>query len=49
MKKVTLVFVAVAVLCGMICFCTNGVSEKETKKSLMIEVPVPERRFYFNQ
>ena len=43
MKKVTLVFVAVAVLCGMICSCTNGVSEKETKKSLMIEVPVPER------
>lgn len=43
MKKMTFVFVVAAILCGMICSCTNGVSEKETKKSLMIEVPVPER------
>ena len=43
MRKMTFIFVVAIVLCGMICSCTNGVSEKETKKSLMIEVPVPER------
>ena len=43
MRKITFVCVVAAILCGMICSCTNGVSEKETKKSLMIEVPVPER------
>lgn len=43
MKKITFVFVVAAVLCGMICSCASGVSEKETKKSLMIEVPTPER------
>ena len=42
MRKMTFIFVVAIVLCGMICSCTNGVSEKETKKSLMIEVPVPE-------
>lgn len=41
MRKITFVCVVAAILCGMICSCTNGVSEKETKKSLMIEVPVP--------
>ena len=43
MRKMTFIFVVAIVLCWMICSCTNGVSEKETKKSLMIEVPVPER------
>ena len=43
MRKITFVCVVAAILCGMICSCTNGVSEKETMKSLMIEVPVPER------
>ena len=43
MRKITFVCVVAAILCGMICSCTNGVSEKETKKSLMIEVPAPER------
>lgn len=43
MRKMTFIFVVAIVLCGMISSCTNGVSEKETKKSLMIEVPVPER------
>ena len=43
MRKMTFIFVVAIVLCGMISSCTNGVSEKETKKSLMIEVLVPER------
>ena len=32
MRKMTFIFVVAIVLCGMICSCTNGVSEKETKK-----------------
>ena len=33
MRKMTFIFVVAIVLCGMICSCTNGVSEKEKKKS----------------
>lgn len=32
MRKMTFIFVVAIVLCGMISSCTNGVSEKETKK-----------------